>query len=473
MAPANILLIHSDQHRWDSLGANGHPIVRTPNLDRLAAEGANFSCAFTPIPLCVPARVTMLTGVWPSVHGVTTNFDTEVFAPLAPEVPVFSRLLKDSGYWLGYVGKWHVDPHRTPKDFGFDEYVPEGAYGAWRKGQGLAPVPHKNRWFGEADPHIRPQESRLAWGADQIIRMLNEHADEARPDKTGRGAPAVRPFFIRWDPSEPHLPNIVPEPYASMYPPANIPPWGSFPDPFAGKPYIQAQQLRTWGIDKWTWKDWAPVVGRYFGEITLLDAQVGRILDALAALGLAQGTLVAYSADHGDTCGSHGMIDKHFIMYDDVVRVPLVLRWPGRIPPGRRPDDFVSSELDLARTFVEAAGMKPCATFVGANLADVAAGAAATGREDIFSCYFGNQLGLYSQRMVRDRRWKYVWNATAEDELYDLQADPWELRNLATRPECAAELARLRRRLIAWMKDTRDRLLNQWIEPEIAEGRKV
>jgi arylsulfatase A-like enzyme len=470
MPPANILLIHSDQHRWDCVGCHGHPLLATPNLDRLAREGTDFTHAFTPIPLCVPARVSLLTGVWPSVHGCVANFDTEVFSPVAADLPLFSRVLRDAGYWLGYVGKWHVDPKRPPQDFGFDEYVAEGKYGPWRREQGLPPVPHKNRWFGETDPGIRPGQSRLAWGADHVIRMLRERAGKARPDAAG-AAPA-QPLFIRWDPSEPHLPNVVPEPFASMYPPEKIAPWGSLPDSFKGKPYIQAQQLRTWKIEGWTWQDWAPVVGRYLGDVGLLDAQAGRILEALDSLGLAGSTLVVYTTNHGDMTGSHGMIDKHFIMYDDVVRVPLLLRWPGRVPAGARCEEFVAHEIDLARTFVEAAGLRPCASFIGCNLADVARGDARTGREDIFSTYFGNQFGLYSQRMVRDRRWKYIWNATAEDELYDLRADPWELRNLARDPASAPELARLRGRLIAWMKDTQDRLLNPWIEMQMAEGLK-
>jgi arylsulfatase A-like enzyme len=375
MPPANILLIHSDQHRWDCVGCHGHALVKTPALDRLAREGADFSHAFTPIPLCVPARASLLTGAWPHVHGCLANFDAEFWCPVPAEMPTFSRVLRDAGYWLGYVGKWHVDPRRQPADFGFDEYVPDGKYGAWRKAQGLPPVPRTNRWFGELDPHVKPEQTRLGWGADQIVRMLREHGK------------AAQPFFIRWDPSEPHLPNVVPEPYASMVPPDKIAPWGSFGDTFTGKPYIQAQQLRTWGLDRWTWKDWAPVVGRYLGDISLMDAQVGRILEALDAMGLAQGTLVIYTADHGDMCGSHGMIDKHFIMYDDVVRVPLLVRWPGRVPAGRRCEEFVSSEIDLARTFVEAAGLRPCASFVGCNLVDVARGAAATDRPDIFSAY--------------------------------------------------------------------------------------
>jgi len=303
-----------------------------------------------------------------------------------------------------------------------------------------------------------PEQSRLGWGADLLIGMIEACArDEA-------------PFFLRWDPTEPHLPNVVPESYASMYPPSDIEPWPSFGDTLDGKPYIQAQQLRTWKLDGWTWEDWAPVVGRYLGDVSLIDAQVGRVMDALHRTGLADDTLFIYTSDHGDMCGSHGMVDKHFIMYDDVVRVPLIARWPAVIRPGRICDAFVSHSIDLASTFCEVAGVPVPDTFRGKSLMPLFEGAEDLGREDIFATYHGNQFGLFSQRMVRDRRWKYVWNVTAEDELYDLESDPAELRNLAAAPEYSAILGELRERTVAWMEATNDPLLNQWTRPQLLEG---
>jgi len=458
MSRPNLVLIHVDQHRQDCVGVNGHPRLRTPNLDRLAAEGMNFSHAFCPIPLCMPARASLLCGQWPTEHLQIANTDTEAPRPFRPELPTFSELLREAGYYLGYVGKWHVDPDRSPLEFGFHQYISDWRYAQWRKEQGLPPVPRTNRWFGELDPYIDPSQSRPAWGADHLIRMIEECAR--------RGGP----FFLRWDPTEPHLPNIVPEPYASMYPPSELEPWPSFGETFQGKPYIQAQQLRTWRIEDWTWSDWAPIVSRYLGEISLIDAQVGRVMEALDALGLAENTLLIYTSDHGDMCGAHRMIDKHYVMYDDVVRVPLIARWPAVIGAGQRCDAFVSHSIDLATTFCEVAGVEVPDTFRGLSLMPLFKGERTNGRQDIFATYHGNQFGLYSQRMVRDRRWKYVWNATAEDELYDIETDPGELHNLATDPRYADELARLRERLVAWMEQTNDRLLNQWTRPQILEG---
>ncbi|MBV9849522.1 MAG: sulfatase-like hydrolase/transferase, partial [Armatimonadetes bacterium] len=333
-------------------------------------------------------------------------------------------------------------------------------YASWRAEQGLPPRPRTNGYFGETDAAIDAAQSRLAWGADRMMALLTRYAGMDTP------------FFLRWDPSEPHLPNVVPEPYASFYPPEDIPPWPGFPDPLCGKPYAQAQQRRTWGVDGWTWRDWAPVVGRYLGEITLLDAQIGRLLAHLQALGLTESTVVVYTADHGDMCGSHGMVDKHLVMYDDVVRVPLLVRWPGQAITGVC-DAFVSSALDLAATFCDIAGVPGPDTFVGQSLVPLLRGAGGEGRDCGFSMYHGGQFGLYSQRMVRDARWKYIWNTTAEDELYDLAQDPGEIVNLAASPDCRDNLRRLRRRLVDWMECRRDPLCNEWTKPQLLQDRTL
>ncbi len=471
----NILLIHSDQHRFDCLGVNNHPLVQTPNLDRLAADGVNFTHAFTPNPLCTPARNSLLFGQWSFQHGVLANPDTEFCRGPRPDAVSFSALLARAGWNLGYVGKWHVSSNSSPLDaqFAFDSHVAEDEYGNWRRNQGLTDLASVLDQFrddpnvtastvflalfrGRTDVGVAPLQSRLAWGADRVVELIEG---------------SQRPFFIRWDPSEPHLPNVVPEPYASMYPPESIEPWPSFGDLLKGKPYAQAQQRRAWNVESWTWNDWAPVVGRYLGDISLLDAQVGRLLDALDRQGQAENTMVVYTTDHGDMCGSHGMWDKHFVMYDDVVRVPLIMRWPGHIQPGTTCDAFVSHAIDLAFTFCAATGVDPPDAFAGADLLGLLNGAGSwPERPDILSAYHGNQFGLYSQRMARDRHWKYVWNLTAEDELYDLDDDPAEITNRALDPTCAGELRHLRQRLLSWLNETGDPLASWAGNVQLGEG---
>jgi arylsulfatase A-like enzyme len=160
-------------------------------------------------------------------------------------------------------------------------------------------------------------------------------------------------------------------------------------------------------------------------------------------------------------------------MYDDVVRVPLMLRWPKAIAAGTTFDGFVSHALDLAATFASVANAELPASFAGVSLIDQLDGSPASARQDIISAYHGGQFGLYSQRMLRDRRWKYVWNPTAEDELYDLEGDPAELRNVARDPAFRDELRRLRHRLLEWLRETGDPLA-QWAGAvQLGEGRTL
>ena len=457
----NILLIQADQHRHDCLGVSGHPLLQTPHLDRLAAGGTRFTHAYTPIGVCIPARNSLIYGTWPHDHLSIANWGTEAPRPAREGLIPYTRLLNEAGYSLAHVGKWQIHPQQGPLAYGYHERIADKDYASWREARGCPPPP-KPGWLGGLDADAHPEDTRLAWGAAHVVAQLEQAA--------ARGCP----FYLEWDIHEPHLPCIPPEPYHSLYDPAEIPPWPGFADPLDGKPYAQAQQRRTWQVDGWNWEDWAPVVARYLGTVTLLDAQVGRVLEALERLGLAEDTMVVYTTDHGDMCGSHGMVDKHMVMYDDVIRVPLIVRWPaGEVTQGTTCEAFVSHALDLAATFCEVAGISIPETFRGQSLLPLLAGDRSAAREDIFAAYHGNQFGLYSQRMVRDARFKYVWNATAEDELYDLEDDPGELVNRATDAAYATVLSEKRARLVEWMEETEDPLLNGWTRRQLLEGLSI
>ena len=192
----NILLIHVDQHRADALGVNGYRAVPTPNLDRLAAGGVNFSQAFCPIAVCTPARTSLLTGLYPTQHGCLVNPGSEGYRPASERLPLFSQLLRRRGYWLGYVGKWSVGLEASPAACGFERYVAAANYRVWRQQQGLPAEP--GGWFGEADRAATPAQSAPGWGADQVLQQLDAAVEEGRP------------FFIRWDPEEPQLPSRPP-----------------------------------------------------------------------------------------------------------------------------------------------------------------------------------------------------------------------------------------------------------------------
>lgn len=458
----NILFIQSDQHRRDCTGHGGAYPVQTPNIDRLAHEGIRFEQAYTPMPLCCPARQALLNGRRPETFGALWNYDITLKIPaLEPSEYTWTRDLKNSGYNLGYVGKWHVHPTHDPTSYGFDHYVSEGDYAAFRHDK-YPDVHFTNSWFGEEDP-VTVEDSRTHWLADRATELIQQFSADDNP------------WHIRLDFPEPHLPCQPTAEFASMYDPKEIPEWGSFQDQFTDKPYIQRQQLLNWGVRDYTWEDWAPIVARYYAIITQMDAAIGKVLDSLDEMGLSDNTIVIYTADHGDMCGGHRMVDKHYVMYDDIVRVPLVIRWPTVISENTRTDDFVYNALDLPPTILEALGLKIPDFFQGRSMLPILKGKEITDwRKEVVSTYNGQQFGLYTQRMIRNRRWKYIWNTTDVDELYNLKNDPIELHNLIHKPEHTQVISDLRKKLYEILARDGDELARSpWMKNQLLSNGKI
>ena len=458
-APPNTILIHVDQHRFDCTGLGGHPQAHTPNLDRMGEEGVVFRRAFTPIPLCCPARQTLLCGQWPIAHQNLVNYDiAEMRNALTPETPTYSALLRDAGYALHYLGKWHVSNLHDPTAFGFDSHIALEDYPHWEE---RAKPESQFTPFAAVDP-LPAEQTLKHWLTDRALSILRKHAG------------GDRPFHIRLDFHEPHLPNIVPEPFASMIDPDAIEPWGSFEERFEHKPWIQRQLLRHWGIADWSWDRWRRLVALYLADIAHIDYQVGRVLKEVESLGLDERTMIVYTSDHGDMTGSHRLFDKHHVLYDDVVHIPLYIRWKGHIEtPGVR-EQWVLNELDLPSTLLGAAGIDPPKTMQGQNLLPILRDPEFNnGRRDVCASLHGSQFGLYSQRMIRDEDYKYILNATDVDELYDLRGDPWELRNLAVDPKHEPILRAYRERLVAWGVSLDDPLfVNPFMANSLLTGRK-
>lgn len=456
MRRPNVLMVVTDQQRRDTVGAYGSPLCRTPNMDRLAAAGLVFERAFTPIGLCSPVRASFFSGVYPHTHQVMTNINLH---PVRISLPASaSRLtgaLKAAGYRLGYVGKWHVSEFESPIEFGFEDYVSLGDYMTWRRGQGL-PIPEAFLDYRTQRAELDPapaEHSRPAWLCDRAIELIDGYlADDHQP------------FFVRLDFHGPHFPNVVPEPYKSMYDPAAIPPWPNFADPLDGKPAVQKIKLRHWQTEGMDWTEWQPRVATYFGEITLIDHQVGRVLDHLQARGLAEDTLVIWTSDHGDTIGAHGICNKDYTMYEEIYLVPLIVRCPGVIAAGGRTRRYVHHFLDLHATLLDLADGEPPTPHHGRSLLPLLRGQDVPDWPQEAYCEFhGSHMGLYSIRLLRDDRFAYVYHPNDIDEFYDLQLDPHQLRNLAETPgEFARELARMKRRMVAWMEATDDHLHNEW-----------
>jgi arylsulfatase A-like enzyme len=255
--------------------------------------------------------------------------------------------------------------------------------------------------------------------------------------------------------------------FASLYDVASIPPWESFPDSLEGKPAALRRQRSLWGVDDWIWEQWAPIVRLYHGIITELDHHIGRVLAHLEASGQASNTLVIYSTDHGDFCGGHGLMDKHFSFYEDIAHIPLLIRAPGLIAPGIQCNAFASGSIDIARTLLAVANIEAPPSFVGHNLIDMAASGYRP-RAVAYAQYFGTESGSYSCRMIRDDRYKFVYHPVGEThEFYDLQTDPGELHNRIADSALAQEITRLKASLWDEMKACGDRLASHWTEIEL------
>ncbi len=426
----NILFINVDQLRYDSIGATGNPVVKTPHIDRIAQKGISFSQAYTPLPSCCPARQTLLSGVMPEQHGGHWNYDGGGALPvsgLSPDLPVWVRQLRDSGYRTAYIGKWHVHPELDATHYGFESYddVPNDPFHTPHK---AVKYPIDNPW----------PEFPVGWCETQPVEKCHTHLlaqkciDKIEEFESG----GDEPWHIRLDYFEPHLPCIPAEPFASMFPPETIPPWGNFDENFEGKPYIQQQQVRSWCLENWTWDEWSVYMSGYYGIIAQLDDSLGMVFQWLEKHDLMEDTLVIFTTDHGDAAGSHRLMDKHYVMYEEETHVPLFVQWDGVIAPGSVCDDFISHFLDLPVTLLELLNLPVPESYQGKTLLPMLKGEPNPDpREFAFSTYNGQQFGLYCQRMIRDRKYKYVWNATDTDECYDLEADPFEMNNLAANNE--------------------------------------
>ncbi|WP_274361970.1 sulfatase-like hydrolase/transferase [Paenibacillus thermotolerans] len=463
--PPNLLIITADQLRYDCIGASGFHPVHTPNLDALSKEGVTFSSAYSHFPVCCPARQSLLNGRRPEAFGALWNFNGALpTGSLQPSDFTWTRTLAENGYDLAYLGKWGVHPQLDATAFGFDQVIGEERYREFRK-QRYPHVAYTSGFFGEPNP-IPVEDSSTHWFAGQASEQLR------------RLQSGGRPWHMALHFSEPHLPCRPSGKFATMYDPASIREWPSFRETFAGKPYIQRQQLYNWGIESLSWEDWSPVVARYFGIISQLDEAIGIVLRTLEETGAAEHTIVVFTADHGDMCGSHRMMDKHYVLYDDVVRVPLIVRLPGFGAAGARNDEFVYSLLDMAPTVLELLGLEGPAPgyFHGASFAPLLTGGrnSQPPRNAVVSAYNGQQFGLYTQRMIRTRRWKYIWNTTDVDELYDLERDPAELMNVAADERCSATLRELRLSLYERLQADGDPLVaNEWMRRQLTEERKL
>lgn len=456
MQQPNFLMIVADQHRADALGAAGKFPIHTPNLDALCARGARFENAFTPLPVCAPARQAMLCGQNPDSYGAFWNYGFFDAASLEPE-PYWPEQLRRAGYQTAFFGKWGASQHHAACEFGYEQYT---GFDGWQKRvQQLYPNRTVPDWFGGRSD-LALADSKTHWLAAQAADTIRSFASSGQP------------WHIRIDYTDPHLPCEVSEPFYSMYADQELPPWGGANDSLEGKPYMHRQQLLNWGLEDMTWQDWLPCVRHYYGMVSQIDDSIGLLLAALRESGALEQTIILYTSDHGDTCGSRGMLDKHYILYDDVVRVPLIVAGPG-IQQGIVPDALVSAGLDLPPTIDEWFGVtSPEAQ--GRSFVPLLQGQHPEDwRTQITASSNGQQFGFFNQRMLRDHHYKYIWNMTDIDELYNLDEDPDEKVNRISWPDEQTRIRRMRRSLYECLKAQGDLFLQGgWMDRQLLENKK-
>jgi arylsulfatase len=463
----NILLICTDQQRYDAVGAYGNDQVRTPYLDRLAADGVLFENCYVQNPVCSPSRASLMTSRYPHAHGLWANG-----VQLPAQEQFFTKVLADDGYDCGLVGKLHL---AACKDGRMEPRLDDG-FRVFRWAHDPYPGSSENqyhRWLKTAFPDLYaeardrgfddlPTEAHYSrWIGNETIDFLRESRDRSKPFCF------VANFF------DPHHGFGAPKEYLERYRAEDLPRPLTREGELDGKPPILTEASKesyaghARGYLSYSEDELQQVKAAYWAMVSLVDDEVGRILAALEEEGLADNTIVVFTSDHGEMLGDHQLMLKGPMMYEGAVRVPLIVRWPGELPAGERRTELVQW-IDLAPTFLEAAGAPALPRGQGTSLLPLARGSAEAVTRGWALCEYRNSGHPYEPAvhttMLRTDHWKMVvyhgMPATDRDrtgELYDLSKDPHELDNLWDHPDHASVRLQLQEMLLDVLIATEDR----------------
>ena len=460
--PKNILLLHTDQQRWDSLGCYGNPVAQTPHLDRLARQGARFTHHYASNPVCMPSRASLLTGRHLPAHGVIDNG-----IPLDTSELTMADALAEQGYDTYAAGKLHLTPFRAPARGAYGESFAaweqglfrdwDGPYYGFRRvslvtghGEGAAQphLAHYGRWVAENYPQIfdllgadnapgpkfpgtyrsqMPVEAHHStYVADRIIEYLEHYV--------GR-----QPFLLFAGFPDPHSPFTPPESYARRFDGADFPEPRFQEGENEGRPafYARLHQERLFPTDGGAFRrpegeHLHHIIQNTYAMVSLIDDNVGRILDALERLGFANETIVCFTSDHGELLGDHGLLHKGQIPYASLMRVPFVVQTPGLKP------SVISAPMgnaDVMPTLMELAGARVPETVQGQSYAPVIRGRRQRIRDAAFSCGWSKASTDFRHMSLHSDQWRITWwPGLREGELYDLNKDPDEFNNLFRSP---------------------------------------
>jgi len=493
--PVNVLVIMTDQQAWDAVGYSGNKLIKTPNLDKLASEGVNFSHAVTPCAVCVPARVSILTGRLTETTKIRSNNDGKGEDSFC-YYPTFDELLAKRGYRAEYYGKFHAPRHMakvymnpgTDKVSGIDEIVnweplyvkfvrenykmprkpgelyEESFYGGTVTYKAHPPDSWYKYMPSGKIPESEPKR-KLGKGQGNIHGVLNlpaEHTITAVQGKQALGALKRlkdEKFILTVSFHCPHVPITPSEPYASMYKPKDMVPAASVKDKRENSPYYKGRERPPYNDPEKV----KYMIANYYAFVTELDDWVGKILDKLDDYGLKEKTLVVFVSDHGEMLGAHGMRGK-FNFYEESVRVPFVIRYPRKIKAGQTITTPVSV-LNIFPTILDYAGLASVPTD-GYSLRGVMEGTEKPKYEFAVSEWQWTNERVPSI-MIRTDKWKLMTTHRQGGEnvevLFDLENDPHEMNNLlGTNPERSkySETAeKLRSKLVKYLQDVNSPLV--------------
>lgn len=433
--PKNILFLITDQQTREALSCRGWPGVLTPNLDRLVAEGLWFTHSVCPSPVCGPARASIATGHYPTRHGLIYNHDERFVDDEAARLPTFADGLRSAGMEPYWIGKWHASefyPEEEKPVHGF-HYLPiEGdgnkAYGAEVDGAAV----------------------------DRAVAFLQDPPDE----RFFLGVSLHNPHDIcMWigEQGDPKLEGIQEG--------GELPPLPDNHEISNHEPgfWTLARQRRFYGAEMqstppWGESEWREYLRTYNRLVEHVDRNLGRVLDALDDAGLGEDTLVVFTSDHGEGCAAHKMVVK-LTLYEEVAGVPLICRWPGRVEPGSVCGSHVASGLDLAPTFLEAAGAEAMPGIPGQSLLPQMLDPKVPGRDSsVVQLHPDPERPELEARLLRTPDFAYMVFSHGEprEALYDMRTDPGQTRNMIQEESFSGELTRLRAKLAEWLSRAED-----------------
>ena len=408
-ARPNFLFILTDDQRWDALSLMGHPYLKTPNMDRIAQEGAHFANAFGTTSLCAPSRASFLTGQYARRHRVRDNQ-----VELPPGTVTFGTLLQAAGYDTAMIGKWHMKRMAERPGFKYSAtFIEQGVYN---------------------DPDLLINGKPLK-ASGYTTDVLTGYALEWLSQKR------QNPFCMYFGHKAPHHPWTPADRHKNAFSDAALPNRPNAKDTLEGKPeWLKKRVLGRWGTV--TRPNVDQEYKNYLRTITAVDESVGRVLDTLGRLNVLDSTVIVFAGDNGFLFGDHKLINKE-TMYEESLRIPLLMRYPALVKPRTVVRDMALN-IDMAPTFLDLAGVPIPASVQGRSWAPLLRGKQKKLRTSFFYEYFADSglPGTPNIEGVRTERWKYIRypGANETDELYDLETDPYEMHNLVNEKAAASQL---------------------------------